>query len=102
MGYAHYSDLESDALAYMDSLAERADMRLDMDLAQGDMQFINNYTTLHARTGFEDYPEPGRRRHMVRLWLKAFGARRTVDKKLFNDYDGVEKTLERQVGAASQ
>jgi hypothetical protein len=24
---------------------------------------------LHSRTEFEDYPEPERRRHMIRLWL---------------------------------
>ena len=34
-----------------------------------DIQFCSNYTILHSRTGFEDHPEPERRRHMVRLWL---------------------------------
>jgi hypothetical protein len=33
------------------------------------MQLCNNCTVLHSRTGFEDYPEPERRRHMIRLWL---------------------------------
>jgi hypothetical protein len=101
MGHAQYTELETRALEYMDSLTNDADMRLDMELEQGDMQFINNYTTLHARTAFEDFPEPERKRHMVRLWLKAFGKRRVVDKELFKDYDGVEKTLERQPGAAT-
>ena len=100
MGHAEYSALETAALEYMDSLTNDADMRLDMELERGDMQFINNYTTLHARTAFEDFPEPERRRHMVRLWLKAYGTRRAVDKELFKDYDGVEKTLERQPGTA--
>ena len=36
----------------------------------GDIQFINNYTTLHSRTGFVDGPEPHQKRHMLRLWLK--------------------------------
>jgi len=31
---------------------------------------------------------------MVRLWLKAFGKRRVVDKEIFKDYDGVEKNAE--------
>ncbi|HEV8517489.1 MAG TPA: TauD/TfdA family dioxygenase, partial [Burkholderiales bacterium] len=100
MGYAKYSDLETAALDYMDALANNEDMRLDMTLDRGDMQFINNYTTLHARTAFEDFPEPARRRHMVRLWLKAFGARRPVRKDLFKDYDGVEKTLDRESSQA--
>jgi hypothetical protein len=37
---------------------------------------------------------------MVRLWLKAFGARRPVRKDLFKDYDGVEKTLDRESSQA--
>jgi hypothetical protein len=101
MGYAKYDALETAALEYMDALTNDEDMRLDMMLDQGDMQFINNYTTLHARTAFEDFPEPEKRRHMVRLWLKAFGRRRVVDPKIFKDYDGVEKTLERAPGAAT-
>lgn len=44
-------------------------LRLDMDLEAGDIQLINNYTTLHSRTEYEDFPEPHRRRHMLRLWL---------------------------------
>ena len=36
----------------------------------GDIQFINNYTILHSRTGFVDGPAPERKRHMLRLWLK--------------------------------
>jgi hypothetical protein len=101
MGHAKYSELETAALEYMDSLTNDEDMRLDMELEQGDLQFINNYTTLHARTAFEDFPEPEKKRHMVRLWLKAFGKRRVVDKEIFKDYDGVEKTLNRQPGAAT-
>jgi len=40
-----------------------------MWLEPGDMQFISNCTIVHARTGFEDWPEPERRRHLLRLWL---------------------------------
>ena len=25
--------------------------------------------TLHSRTSFEDWPDPARRRHLLRLWL---------------------------------
>jgi hypothetical protein len=61
--------LEQSALDFLDSLAYDPDIHLDMDLQLGDMQLCNNYTILHSRTGFEDWPEPERRRHMVRLWL---------------------------------
>jgi hypothetical protein len=99
MGHANYSELEEAALDYMDGIVNRDDLRLDMMLEPGDMQFINNYTTLHARTEFEDYPEPERKRWMVRLWLRSSGLRRPRDLELFKDYDGVDKTLDRKAPA---
>ena len=95
LGHTKYNELETAALACLDELANRDDMRMDMMLERGDMQFINNYTTLHARTEFEDYPDPALKRHMVRLWLVAHGQRRTVDQHIFRDYSGVAKTLTR-------
>ena len=62
--------LEKAALDYLDECTRRPDLRLDMDLEPGDIQFINNYTILHSRTGFVDGPEPHQKRHMLRLWLK--------------------------------
>jgi len=61
--------LEQASLDFLDSLAYDPAIHLDMDLQVGDMQLCNNYTVLHSRTGFEDYLEPVRRRHMIRLWL---------------------------------
>ena len=61
--------IEKAALDLFDELAYDPAIHLDMDLLQGDIQFCSNYTILHSRTGFEDHPEPERRRHMVRLWL---------------------------------
>jgi hypothetical protein len=29
------------------------------------------HTILHARTAYEDFDEPARRRHLLRLWLRA-------------------------------
>jgi hypothetical protein len=46
-----------------------------MDLAPGDMQFVYNHTQLHDRTAFVDWPEPARRRHLLRLWLSIPGDR---------------------------
>ena len=46
-----------------------------MALERGDLQFANNYTVLHTRTGFEDWPEPHRRRTLWRLWLAVDGLR---------------------------
>ena len=42
---------------------------VDIEFASGDIQFLNNFVMLHTRRGFEDWPEPARRRHLLRLWL---------------------------------
>jgi len=44
---------------------------LSMDLEAGDFQLLNSYVTLHDRTGYDDYDEFERKRHMLRLWLEA-------------------------------
>lgn len=66
-------DLE--ALEMFDRLAEDPALRLDMEFRPGDMQFVHNHTTLHDRTAFEDWPEPEKKRHLLRLWLASPGAR---------------------------
>ena len=63
------------ALDRFDALAEDASLRLDMEFRPGDMQFVHNHTILHDRTAFEDWPEPERKRHLLRLWLAAPDAR---------------------------
>jgi hypothetical protein len=42
---------------------------LDMQFAPGDVQLVSNHFVVHARTQYEDWPEPERRRHLLRLWL---------------------------------
>ena len=64
-----------EALDLFDSLANDPALHLTMRLAPGDMQFVHNHTMLHDRTGFEDWPDPDRRRHLLRLWLAVPGAR---------------------------
>jgi len=61
--------LERAAFDEVLKLSASAPFRLDMQLQQGDIQLVNNYTVLHSRTEYEDWPEAERRRHMVRLWL---------------------------------
>ncbi|HTZ35672.1 MAG TPA: TauD/TfdA family dioxygenase [Stellaceae bacterium] len=63
------------ALDMLDDLANDAELRLDMELRPGDMQFLHNHTCLHDRTAFVDWPEAERKRHLLRLWLAAPGAR---------------------------
>lgn len=67
---------ETEALEFLDEAARRPEVHYAMMLQPGDMQFCNNYLVLHSRTAFEDWEEPGRRRHMLRLWLKIHGFRK--------------------------
>jgi len=64
---------QRDALDLMDALCNDATFYLDMSFEPGDMQFICNYVILHSRTEYEDWPEPERKRHLLRLWLRTPG-----------------------------
>ena len=69
------TDEQIEAMDMLDELADSDHIRLDMDFRPGDMQFIHNHQVLHARTPYEDYPEPERKRHLLRLWLTPPNAR---------------------------
>ena len=63
------------ALAAMLETFEQPEMSIDFEFAPGEIQFVDNRTLGHSRTEFEDWPEPGRRRHLIRLWLRDHGRR---------------------------
>ncbi len=58
-----------EALDLLDHLANDPAIHLDMEFRTGDMQFLHNHQILHSRNDFENWPEPGRHRHLLRLWL---------------------------------
>ena len=62
---------QDEVLRLYEATANRPDLYLDMDFAPGDMQWIRNAVVLHKRTAYTDWPEPERRRHLLRLWLAA-------------------------------
>ena len=64
-----------------------------------DNDFINNYTVLHSRSGFEDWPEHERKRLLLRLWLKAEPSRPRHE--LVRRYTGDDGSF-RSVGAGSR
>lgn len=63
------SDEDRAVLDLYNEIADSPDFYLDMDLEPGDVQLLSNHTVLHARTDFEDFPEPERKRHLLRLWI---------------------------------
>ena len=72
VGFGGKSMLSAEDRAVLDlynEIADSPDMYLDMELEPGDVQLLSNHTVLHARTDYEDYPEPNRKRHLLRLWI---------------------------------
>ena len=94
---APLTPLQIEALDLFDELANDPKLNLMMELHPGDIQFVHNHTILHDRTAFEDYPEPERKRHLLRLWLAPPGARSLPD--VFADRFGSIRPGER-VGVA--
>jgi hypothetical protein len=83
---SHYSRTFIEALEYvpgapkitskqwqaLDTLAMLAEeQHFEMELAEGDIQFINNHVIYHSRTAFEDDPSAVRQRCLWRIWLSA-------------------------------
>nr|WP_235490941.1 TauD/TfdA family dioxygenase [Achromobacter sp. DMS1] len=63
------SPAQIEALDLIDELLADPGLCYSMWLEKGDMQLLNNYTTVHSRTGFVDHDHPDEKRHLLRLWL---------------------------------
>ena len=70
------SAVEIEALDVLDSIVDQPELRIDMMLEPGDIQFANNHLVLHSRTSFEDFDDLEKRRKLLRLWLKMPNARK--------------------------
>lgn len=68
-----------EVLELFDKITYEEGMAIEMDFRPGDIQWLSNYSALHARTAFEDWPEPQRKRHLLRLWLSRDAGRPVVD-----------------------
>ncbi len=86
---AALSAQQVEGLALIDEIAAQPEFHLTMMFEPGDMQFLNNHLTLHTRTAFEDFPEPERKRHMLRLWLSLPNGRPLAEsfRPFFRDVD---------------
>lgn len=62
-----FTELQTEALEAIVDLAE--ELHLDLTFEPGDIQLLHNHVMIHARRDYEDFPEPERKRHLMRLWL---------------------------------
>jgi hypothetical protein len=68
-GVLKLSKKHIEALDLFDSLANNTSLHLSMRLRPGEMQFVYNHAFLHDRTGFVDWTDSSKKRHLLRLWL---------------------------------
>lgn len=64
---------DREALEFLDQVLQRPGLAVMFAMERGDIQFIDNRRILHSRTAYEDWPEPERRRRLLRLWLRCPG-----------------------------
>lgn len=60
---------QTEGMDLFSTLALSEEFRLDMTFQRGDIQLLNNHLIVHSRTDYEDWPEPERRRHLLRMIL---------------------------------
>jgi len=68
--------LDPEGAAALDALEQAMnlpEMPAEFRFEPGQIQLVDNRRLAHRRTAFRDWPEPERRRHLVRLWLRDHG-----------------------------
>ena len=63
------------ALQAFEAILNEPGMSARFQFQPGQMQIIDNRALGHKRTAFRDWPEPERKRLLVRLWLRDTGSR---------------------------
>jgi hypothetical protein len=66
-GVPRVSPAQNEALDLLAEVAE--ELCFETTFQAGDLQLLNSHVTYHARAPYEDDPEPGRDRLLLRLWL---------------------------------
>ena len=61
------------ALEAIKSVCERTGIGKNLEFEIGQIQILNNRRIGHRRTAYVDWPEPNRRRHLVRIWIRDQG-----------------------------
>jgi hypothetical protein len=74
------SKSDSALLDLIDDIA--AETRLEFPFHAGDIQFCNNYTTLHGRAAHSVEPDEDKKRILQRIWLNAPGFRNYADEAI--------------------
>ena len=58
---------QREAFPYFQKLANK--FSFPTHFQKGDIQVLHSHVTVHTRTAFQDFEEPGKKRHLMRLWV---------------------------------
>jgi len=73
-----FGDAERDALACIETLANRPDLQLTFKQAPGDVIFINNLAVMHRREKYHDAPGKAQKRMLYRMWINLHRAQPVI------------------------
>ena len=65
------TDRQLEAMELLESITNDPAFHLEMAFQPGDIQLLNNGRILHAREAYDDWEDPDKRRHLLRLWMAA-------------------------------
>jgi hypothetical protein len=85
-GVPPLTEMQKEAMALYKTLA--AELAAEIEFEHGDLFFLMNHVTLHSRTEYEDWPEPERKRHLLRIWLTTKG-RRPLPPEIYERSQGI-------------
>ncbi len=80
------TDVEEAALQCVMETAQRPDICFHMYLQKGDIQLVNNFTVLHSRGSFTDYPDEARKRRLMRFRVNSCEGR-ALEPNFANKYN---------------
>lgn len=66
-------ELGREAVELVADTLDAPGMCREFQFEPGQIQILNNTRLGHRRTGFTDWPDPDRRRHLIRLWFRSSG-----------------------------
>jgi hypothetical protein len=78
--------LERAALDFVREVSLREALTHSFTMQPGDIQMVSNHSVFHSRTGFEDHPEPERRRCLLRCWMNIRNGR-ALEPRFANRYN---------------
>ena len=90
-GHVQLSDIEAEALDFLESVTEREDVKLELMMAPGELIVANNCLLLHNRSEFKDADDAARKRLLLRLWLREDGRPMSSGVQVHKGQAGIDK-----------